>query len=430
MVIYSYEDESKDSSKKRDKIIALNKILESIAESERKFVDNLFKPSLDLIMEMIEINIFRPLPFIKPAELDAMDEGAKDEEIQDKSWSTLIYVYEILLHIIKHPAITESILKHFLTESFIQNLLDLFESTNNQERDYLKQVVHKMYAKVIKRRKMFRKMFNNHFISIVYEKPNAVGAPEILDIYSSIISGFAVPLREEHVEFFKTFLTPLLKVQTCHLFYEELLRCILIFLNKDKSLVKFLLETLFEFWPYGNTAKELGFIVTLYESIDFISDLESFETYMEPMFKRIAKCLDSDHVQLIDRSMTIFEKDNLLNLTKTYSEVTYAFLVPVIERQLKEHWHEMIKNNFKDLKSILKELDEDTYNTTCNEFFAEKNAKTNKRKELDDKWKLLEAKIKDSSPDYVPPSLPFTSDALVSDFNNLYSSVSIKDQLM
>lgn len=378
---------------------------------------------------MIYQNIFRALPAKKGAELDAMDEGADVQDTQDKSWPTLVLVYEIYLHLIKHPAITESILKQFLTESYIQCLLDLFESNNVNERDYLKQVVHKLYAKVIKRRKVFRKMFNNHFISLVYERPTANGANEILDIYSSIISGFAVPLRSEHVDFFKHFLTPLLKVQTCSDFYEELLRCILIFLNKDKGLSKILLNTVLEFWPYGNTAKEIGFIITLYEAMDFITELDDIEDHVEPLFKRIAICLNSEHVQIIDRSMTFFEKDSLLNLVRTYPNMVYSVIVPPIERQIKEHWHEILKNNFKDLKTILMEVDENSYQKVCKKLVSVQEKKLTKRLELDTKWKILESRIKESKPDYQAPTLPFNSNTLVSEFNDLYLKVGKKDQL-
>lgn len=156
--------------------------------------------------------MFRPLHH-KNIDLDATEGNVQNEEIIDKSWPTLEILYEILMTIINHPVMSESILKYFLTEGFIQNLLDLFESQNNQERDYLKQITHKLYSKVVKRRRLFRKMFNNHFITLVHEKPTANGPNEILDIYAAIISGFAVPLRPEHIEFFKNFLTPLLKMQ-------------------------------------------------------------------------------------------------------------------------------------------------------------------------------------------------------------------------
>ena len=142
--------------------------------------------------------------------------------MQDKSWPTLILVYEIFLHLVKHEAISESKLKIFLTEQYIHRLLYLFETNNTHERDYLKQIVHKLYAKVVRRRKVFRKMFNNHFITLVHESEIANGVSEILDIYSSIISGFTVPLKPEHIDFFRHFLTPMLKVSSCSTFFEEL----------------------------------------------------------------------------------------------------------------------------------------------------------------------------------------------------------------
>jgi serine/threonine-protein phosphatase 2A regulatory subunit B' len=224
LVIYNYEDQTKDFLKKREKMIALHKLLEWIIESDRKFIDHIFRPNLDKVWDMITQNIVRPLPNKKAMEFDPTEGDGMEEDTQDKNWPTLELVYEILLHLIKHPSVSENHLKYFLTESFIQEILDLFETENCQERDYLKQVTHKLYAKVVKRRKLFRKMFNNHFLSLIYERPAAKGANEILDIYSAIISGFAVPLRPEHVEFFKVFLTPLLKMQTCSSFYEELLR--------------------------------------------------------------------------------------------------------------------------------------------------------------------------------------------------------------
>ena len=420
MVTYNYQDESKDKSEKATKIMALSKILEAMATSERAFIDTVLKPLIDQFMEMIEVNIFRPLPAFKVTDLEEMDENA-DQNDKDKAWSTLIYVYEIFIHIIKHPAVSENVLKQFLTESYVQNLLDLFESGNKEERDYLKQAVHKLYAKVVRRRKMFRKMFNNHFLSIVYERPDVIGASEILDIYSSIISGFAVPLRPEHHDFFKTFLTPLLKVQNFNCFYVELIRCLMIFLTKDTALTKHLIMNLLEFWPYGNTTKEIGFIAPMHETIDFISDLDEFESYKVPLFKRISSCLNSDHVQIIDRAMTFFEKDNFLNIIKTNSDTIYPIIVPVVERQLKDHWHKQIKTNFRDLQTILKELDGLAYTDACTEIKTQIESKLSKRLKLDTRWMLLEAKLKEVEPDYTPPSLPFKSDALVSDYNKLYS---------
>ena len=50
---------------------------------------------------------------------------------------------------------------------------------------------------------MIRKAINDCFYSLIHETFKFNGASELLDILASIISGFAVPLREEHIIFFK-----------------------------------------------------------------------------------------------------------------------------------------------------------------------------------------------------------------------------------
>jgi len=59
---------------------------------------------------------------------------------------------------------------------------------------------------------MIRKAINESFYELIHESHKFNGAAELLDILASIISGFAVPLREEHVTFFKNVIIPLHKV--------------------------------------------------------------------------------------------------------------------------------------------------------------------------------------------------------------------------
>jgi len=71
-----------------------------------------------------------------------------------------------------------------------------------------------------------------------------------------MISGFAVPLRAEHISFFKTIIVPLHKVQSHPQFSDNLFRCISLFVTKDKSLAIDLIEGLIKYWPFANTKKE------------------------------------------------------------------------------------------------------------------------------------------------------------------------------
>ena len=59
---------------------------------------------------------------------------------------------------------------------------------------------------------MIRKSMNECFYTLIHETHKFNGAAELLDILASIISGFAVPLRDEHIIFFKNVIIPLHKV--------------------------------------------------------------------------------------------------------------------------------------------------------------------------------------------------------------------------
>lgn len=112
----------------------------------------------------------------------------------------------------------------------------MFDSEENEERDFLKNILHRLYAKLVPRRKMIRKAITDCFHILIHEIHKFNGASELLDILASIISGFAVPLREEHVIFFKNIIIPLHKVQTSNLYFDNLIRCSMLFLTKDNTL--------------------------------------------------------------------------------------------------------------------------------------------------------------------------------------------------
>ena len=197
-----------------------NERLKYIAElsdylTNQHHVLNLVIPNLDNVMEMIQKNIFRPLPVVKK-NATGMDVGIEEEEIViDPSWPHLQPVYEFFLQLIVNDAADVKSLKTFITHKFIQEFLELFDSEEPKEREYLKNILHRLYAKLVPRRKMIRKAINECFYALIHETHKFNGAAELLDILASIISGFAVPLRDEHVIFFKNVIIPLHKVQTC-----------------------------------------------------------------------------------------------------------------------------------------------------------------------------------------------------------------------
>ena len=189
--------------------------------------------------------------------------GIEEENAQDPSWTHLQPVYEFFLQLIVNDSVDVRSLKGYIDPDFIQEFLLLFDSEEMTEREYLKNILHRLYAKLVPRRKLIRKAITDTFNSLIHQRVKFNGTPELLDIFASIISGFAVPLRSEHVVFFSEVIIPLHKVQTCQRFHNELLRCSMLFVSKDQTLAQNSIMGLLKYWPYASFGKETLYLAEL-----------------------------------------------------------------------------------------------------------------------------------------------------------------------
>ena len=123
-------------------------------------------------------------------------------------------------------------------QKFVQSLLELFDSEDPRERDFLKTTLHRIYGKFLGLRAFIRKQINNIFYKFVYETERHNGVAELLEILGSIINGFALPLKEEHKIFLLKVLMPLHKVRSLSVYHPQLAYCVVQFLEKDPSLTE------------------------------------------------------------------------------------------------------------------------------------------------------------------------------------------------
>ena len=117
-------------------------------------------------------------------------------------------------------------------------MLDLFDSEDPRERDYLKTILHRIYGKFMSHRPFIRRAINNVFYRFIYEKEAHSGVSELLEILGSIINGFALPLKEEHKTFLQKALIPLHKPRNINAFHQQLAYCVTQFVEKDSKLAE------------------------------------------------------------------------------------------------------------------------------------------------------------------------------------------------
>ncbi|KAG7234126.1 hypothetical protein INR49_005790 [Caranx melampygus] len=78
----------------------------------------------------------------------------------------LFLVYEFFIRFLESQEFQPSIAKKYIDQKFVLQLLELFDSEDPRERDYLKTVLHRIYGKFLGLRAFIRKQINNIFLRL------------------------------------------------------------------------------------------------------------------------------------------------------------------------------------------------------------------------------------------------------------------------
>jgi serine/threonine-protein phosphatase 2A regulatory subunit B' len=259
---------------------------------------------------------------------------------------------------------------------------------------------------------------NETFLSMIHENRKYNGANELLEILSSFISGFAVPLREEHVGFFKNIIIPLHKVHYSHMFHDQLQRCSGMYIGKDTSLTEALIQGILRYWPYGNSPKEMLFLDELNGVLEFY-DINKLDDIAPQILRRIFICMSSPQLQVSDRAVSFFEKEYFLAIIKNFKQIAFPLFVPSVVELSETHWFKILQESFASVRLILKEIDtalfdkviNDKENKTYNALIYMHNSPM--RAEREHKWEVLISEAKRIEPGFVVPQVPYTDSHVV-----------------
>ena len=91
-------------------------------------------------------------------------------------------MYEFLLRFVVSNETDPKVVKKHITQPFLVRLLDLFDSEDPRERDYLKTILHRIYGKFMSHRSFIRKQIQYVFYRFIYETERHNGIAELLEI--------------------------------------------------------------------------------------------------------------------------------------------------------------------------------------------------------------------------------------------------------
>ncbi|XP_034498244.1 serine/threonine-protein phosphatase 2A 56 kDa regulatory subunit gamma isoform isoform X3 [Ailuropoda melanoleuca] len=277
-------------------------------------------------------------------------------------------------------------------------LLELFDSEDPRERDFLKTTLHRIYGKFLGLRAYIRKQINNIFYRFIYETEHHNGIAELLEILGSIINGFALPLKEEHKIFLLKVLLPLHKVKSLSVYHPQLAYCVVQFLEKDSTLTEPVVMALLKYWPKTHSPKEVMFLNELEEILDVIEPSE-FVKIMEPLFRQLAKCVSSPHFQVAERALYYWNNEYIMSLISDNAAKILPIMFPSLYRNSKTHWNKTIHGLIYNALKLFMEMNQKLFDDCTQQFKAEKLKEKLKMKEREEAWVKIENLAK-ANPQY------------------------------
>ncbi|KAI3465614.1 hypothetical protein Pfo_022277 [Paulownia fortunei] len=310
-VVLDFTDPTTNLNEKDVKRRMLLELVNYMSSVNTKFSE----VAMQEMTKMVSVNLFRALPLSNNNSKllgDAYDPD-DEEPMTESSWPHLQIVYEFLLRFVASSETDAKLAKRYIDHSFVLRLLDLFDSEDHREREYLKTILHRIYGKFMVHRPFIRKAINNIFYRFIFETEKHNGIAELLEILGSIINGFALPLKEEHKLFLMRALIPLHKPKCMPMYHQQLSYCIIQFVEKDFKLADAVIRGILRYWPVTNSSKEVLFLSELEEVLEATQAAE-FQRCMVPLFRQIGRCLNSSHFQVAERSLFLWNNDHIRNL--------------------------------------------------------------------------------------------------------------------
>ncbi|XP_049625777.1 serine/threonine-protein phosphatase 2A 56 kDa regulatory subunit gamma isoform isoform X1 [Suncus etruscus] len=377
-------DPLSDLKWKEVKRAALSEMVEYITHNRNVITEPIYPE----VVHMFAVNMFRTLP---PSSnpTGAEFDPEEDEPTLEAAWPHLQLVYEFFLRFLESPDFQPNIAKKYIDQKFVLQLLELFDSEDPRERDFLKTTLHRIYGKFLGLRAYIRKQINNIFYRFIYETEHHNGIAELLEILGSIINGFALPLKEEHKIFLLKVLLPLHKVKSLSVYHPQLAYCVVQFLEKDSTLTEPVVMALLKYWPKTHSPKEVMFLNELEEILDVIEPSE-FVKIMEPLFRQLAKCVSSPHFQVAERALYYWNNEYIMSLISDNAAKILPIMFPSLYRNSKTHWNKTIHGLIYNALKLFMEMNQKLFDDCTQQFKAEKLKEKLKMKEREEAWVKIE----------------------------------------
>lgn len=370
----------------KDAKVAILIELEDVILDEPALIQS-FESLYEQLFKMFSSNIFRSLPPSSNQNVPEFD-PEEDEPPLEPSWPHLQLVYNLLIRFMDSNQFDVNRAKPYINNIFVLKLLELFESEDPRERDYLKTILHRIYSRFLGLRSYIRRQINNIFFSFIYESEYHNGIADLLEILGSIINGFVMPLKEEHKMFLLKVLMPLHKARTLSAYHAQLAYCIVQFIEKDHSLTQPVVTSLLRYWPKVHSTKEVMFLNEVEEILDIIEPSE-FQKIMVVLFKQISRCIRSDQFQVAERVLYLWNNEYILSLINDNVQTVLPIVFPALYIDPNAHWNRTIHGLIYNAIKLSSEMNQKLFHELAQQHDLQKKRAAILQEDKDRKWRRI-----------------------------------------
>lgn len=115
-----------------------------------------------------------------------------------------------------------------------------------------------------------------------------------------------------------------------------------------------------------------------------------FQRCMVPLFRQIARCLNSSHFQVAERALFLWNNDHIEGLIKQNSKVLLPIILPSLERNTKGHWNQAVQSLSLNVRKIFLDHDPVLFEGCLKKFQDDEAQEGAMRSKRDATWKRLE----------------------------------------
>uniref|UniRef100_H2YUT4 Serine/threonine protein phosphatase 2A regulatory subunit n=1 Tax=Ciona savignyi TaxID=51511 RepID=H2YUT4_CIOSA len=377
---------------------ALNEMVEYVTHNRGVITDPIYPEAV----HMFAVNTFRSLPpSSNPS--GAEFDPEEDEPTLEASWPHIQLIYEFFLRFLESPDFQPNIARKYIDQKFVLELLNLFDSEDPRERDFLKTTLHRIYGKFLGLRAHIRKHINNIFYKFIYENERHNGIAELLEILGRLLIKCNVVIHGCYLSF------PYFKINDNHakkylfihviyvaqkklslnLIFFSLLIGVVQFLEKDSSLTKPVIDGLLKFWPKVHSPKEVMFLNELEEILDVIEPSE-FTKIMVPLFKKLALCVSSAHFQVAERALYYWNNEYIMSLVSDNTAIVLPIIFPALYKNSKTHWNKTIHGLIYNALKIFMEMNQKLFDECTQKYKIDKQKEKQKLKEREEFWMKIQ----------------------------------------